>query len=186
MTTTAGAISSSPTGTLLDNIALFHADTAYPETKTMYRNVRGQFEDVTARLGSAMLAPRVSRGAAFADFDNDGDIDVLVTNNGQEPQLLRNDGGNRNHWLQLRLVGVRSNRDGIGARVTVKAGGITRVDEAKGGMSYQSAHDPRLHFGLGGTDRVASIEIRWPSGMIDRLADLPADRVITVREGSSH
>jgi hypothetical protein len=173
-------------GHVLDNIALFHADTGYPEPKTMYRNVRGQFEDVTARLGSAMLAPRVSRGAAFADFDNDGDIDVLVSNNGQEPQLLRNDGGNRNHWLQLRLAGVRSNRDGIGARVIVKAGGITQVDEAKGGMSYQSAHDPRLHFGLGGADRVASIEIRWPGGTIDRLADLPADRVITVREGSSH
>ena len=79
----------------------------------MYRNRRGTFEDVTAQLGPAMLTPRVGRAAAFADFDNDGDLDVLVTNNGQEPQLLRNDGGNRNHWLQLRLVGVRSNRDDL-------------------------------------------------------------------------
>src|SRR5262249_41453832 len=119
-----------------------------------------------------------------ADFDNDGDIDVLVTNNGQAPQLLRNDGGNRNNWLQLRLVGVRSNRDGIGARVKLTARGFTQVDEAKGGMSYQSAHDPRLHFGLGEATRVDSIEVRWPSGIVDRLKDVPADRVVTIKEGS--
>lgn len=173
-------------GHVLDNIHLFHADTAYEESKTMYRNLHGAFEDVTAQLGQSMLTPRVGRAAAFADFDNDGDIDVLVTNNGQEPQLLRNDGGNRKHWLLLRLVGVRSNRDGIGARVKLRARGLTQVEEAKGGMSYQAAHDPRLHFGLGDAARVDSIEIRWPSGVIDRLTDVPADRVLIVKEGASH
>jgi hypothetical protein len=172
-------------GHVLDNIELFHKDTTYAEPKTMYRNVRGVFEDVTSQLGPAMLAPSVARAAAFADFDNDGDIDILVTNNGGAPQLLRNDGGNRSHWIQLRLIGVRSNRDGIGARVKITAGGITQVDEAKGGMSYQAAHDPRLHFGLGGAARVDSIEIRWPSGQVDRLSDVAADRVVTVKEGAA-
>jgi hypothetical protein len=127
----------------------------------------------------------VGRAAAFADFDNDGDIDVLVTSNGGAPRLLRNDGGNGRHWIQFRLIGVRSNRDGIGSRVKLTAGGLTQVDEAKGGMSYQAAHDPRLHFGLGSAARVDSIEIRWPSGQIDRLLDVAADRVVTVREGAS-
>ena len=171
-------------GHVLDNIELFHKDASYAETKTMYRNLRGAFEDVTAQLGPAMLTPRVGRAAAFADFDNDGDVDVLVTNNGQAPQLLRNDGGNKKHWLQLRLIGTRSNRDGIGTRVKLIAGGLTQVDEAKGGMSYQAAHDPRLHFGLGAAAAANSIEIRWPSGAIDRLKDVPADRVVTIKEGS--
>jgi hypothetical protein len=173
-------------GHVLDNISLFHAETAYEETKTLFRNRRGTFDDVSAQLGPAMLTPRVGRAAAFADFDNDGDMDVLVTNNGQEPQLLRNDGGNRNHWLQVRLVGVRSNRDGIGARVRVTARGFTQVEEAKGGMSYQSAHDPRLHFGLGDVTRADSIEVRWPSGIIDHLKDVPANQVLIVKEGGSH
>ena len=149
----------------------------------MYRNRRGVFEDVTSQLGTAIQAPQVARAAAFADFDNDGDIDILVTTNGGAPQLLRNDGGNARHWIQLRLIGVRSNRDGIGARVKLTAGGFTQVEEAKGGMSYQAAHDPRLHFGLGGAARVDAIEIRWPSGQVDRLSDVAADRVVTVREG---
>jgi hypothetical protein len=170
-------------GHVLDNVELFHADTTYAEKKTIYRNQRGAFQDVTAQLGADLLIPRVSRAAAFADFDNDGDIDVLVTNNGQAPQLLRNDGGNRNHWLALRLAGVRSNRDGIGARVKLTAGGVTQVDEAKGGMSYQSAHDPRLHFGLGDIARADVIEVRWPSGIVDRLTNVPADRVVVVQEG---
>jgi hypothetical protein len=171
-------------GHVLDNIELFHKDTTHAEPKTMYRNLHGLFDDVTSRLGPALLTPQVGRAAAFADFDNDGDIDILVTSNGGAPRLLRNDGGNGKHWVQLRLIGVRSNRDGIGSRVKLIAGGLTQVDEAKGGMSYQAAHDPRLHFGLGSAARVDSIEIRWPSGQIDRLLDVPADRVVTVREGA--
>ncbi len=170
-------------GHVLDNIEMFHSDTTYAERKTVYRNSRGLFTDVTAQLGSDLQRPHVSRAAAFADFDNDGDVDVFVTNNGQAPELLRNDGGNRNHWLQLRLIGVRSNRDGIGARVKLSAGGFTEVDEVTGGTSYQSAHDPRLHFGLGASARVDSIEVAWPSGRVDKLTDLAADRVIVWREG---
>jgi hypothetical protein len=170
-------------GHVLDNVELFHPDTTFAERKTMFRNVRGAFTDVSAELGPDMLVERPSRAAAFADFDNDGDMDVLVTNSGGAPQLLRNDGGNRNHWLELRLVGVRSNRDGIGASVRLTAGGLTQTLQANGGMSYQAAHDPRLHFGLGQAARVDAIEVKWPSGRIDRLADVAADCVLTVREG---
>jgi hypothetical protein len=171
-------------GHVLDNVRRYHADTAYAEPKTVFRNLGGTFRDVTSELGPDLLEPRVSRGAAVADYDNDGDLDILVTNNGQAPQLLRNDGGNRKHWLQVRLIGTRSNRDGIGAVVRIAAGGRTQFDQAKGGMSYQSAHDPRLHFGLGDTLKVDVLEVKWPSGAVDNLTDLKADRVVTVKEGS--
>jgi hypothetical protein len=172
-------------GHVLDNVTRYHADTAYAEPKIVYRNVSGMFRDATAELGPDLRVPRVSRGLAIADYDNDGDLDVLITNNGQAPQLLRNDGGNRKHWIEVRLIGSKSNRDGIGAAVKVTAAGRTQFDQAKGGMSYQSAHDPRLHFGLGDATRVDSIEVKWPSGAVDRVVGAAADRVITIREGNS-
>ena len=172
-------------GHILDNIRLYHAGTAYAEPKLVFKNDgRGVFENVSGRLGPNIEAPRVSRGLAAADFDNDGDLDLLVSNNGQAPLLLRNDGGNRNHWLEIHLSGVRSNRDGVGARVKVVAGGLVSYDEVKGGMSYQSAQDLRLHFGLGARARVDSIEVRWPSGIVDRIADIASDRTIAVKEGA--
>ena len=172
-------------GHVLDNIELFHEGTRYQERKLVFRNVGGKFEEASARLGSAIARPRVSRAAAFADYDNDGDTDVLVANNGQAPQLLRNDGGNRNHWLQVRLIGTKSNRDGIGARVTVSSEGFVQAAERTGGGSYQSAHDPRLHFGLGLRDRVESVEIAWPSGQLDRIEAVVPNRVLVVREAES-
>lgn len=142
------------------------------------------FENVSGKLGADFQLPRVSRGAAIADFDNDGDLDILVNNNGQPPQLLRNDGGNGNHWLEILLVGTKSNRDGVGARVKVMAGNLTLFDQRKGGMSYQSAQDPRLHFGLGKQKMIDSVEIRWPSGMLTRLGSLRSDQIIAVKEGT--
>lgn len=171
-------------GHVLDNVSLFHAGTTWAEPKTMYHNAGGVFEDVSDRLGSDFVSPRVGRAAAFADFDNDGDIDILVANNGQAPQLLRNDGGNRRHWLGVRLTGVRSNRDGVGAKVRVKAGGATQVAQAKGGMSYQASHDPRLHFGLGDARVVDSLEVEWPSGTVDKFSGVTGDRFVVVKEGS--
>src|SRR5262249_53287306 len=153
-------------GHVLDNVTRYHADTAYAEPKVVYRNVKGMFRDATAELGPDLQAPRVSRGLAVADYDNDGDLDALVTNNGQPPQLFRNDGGKRKHWIEVKLIGSKSNRDGIGAAVKVISGGRTQFDQAKGGMSYQSAHDPRLHFGLDEATRVDSIEVKWPSGAV--------------------
>ncbi len=172
-------------GHVLDNIQLYHSDVQYAEPKLMFRNTgHGIFENVSDSLGADLRQPRVSRGVAAGDFDNDGDVDLLVSNNGQAPQLLRNDGGNGNHWLEMLLVGTKSNRDGVGARVEICAGDLVLYDQRKGGMSYQSAQDPRLHFGLGPHTKVDEAEILWPSGTVTRLANLQADQVIVVKEDS--
>lgn len=171
-------------GHILDNISLFNPDVAYAEPNLMFRNTgRGRFENVSQLLGPDFSEHWVSRGAAVGDYDNDGDLDILVSNNGQAPQLLRNEGGNANHWLSVRLRGTKSNRDGIGARLKVVTGGQTQVAEARGGMSYQSAQDPRIHFGLGDRAVVDLLEITWPSGIVDRFTQLEANRFIIVEEG---
>jgi hypothetical protein len=172
-------------GHVLDNIERYHADTKYAEPKLMFRNTgNGVFENVSDLLGSDFQLPRVSRGAAIGDFDNDGDLDILVNNCGQPPQLLRNDGGNANHWLEILLIGTKSNRDGVGARLKVSAGDLILYDQRKGGMSYQSAQDPRLHFGLGQHSTIDGIEISWPSGATTKLGSIKADQIIAVKEGS--
>jgi enediyne biosynthesis protein E4 len=171
-------------GHVLDNIQLYHAETRYAEPKLMFRNAgSGIFENVSDQLGPDFLLPRVSRGAAIGDFDNDGALDILVSNNGQSPQLLRNNGGSSNHWLQLFLIGTRSNRDAVGARAKVTAGDLVLYEERKGGMSYQSAQDPRLHFGLGQRSAIDQIEIKWPSGEVTKLTNLKADQILAVEEG---
>jgi enediyne biosynthesis protein E4 len=171
-------------GNVLDNIQRYHSEVQYAEPKLMFRNNgHGIFENVSDRLGADFQLPRVSRGAAVADFDNDGDLDILVNNCGQPPQLLRNDGGNANHWLEVFLIGTKSNRDGVGARVKLVAGDLTLYDQRKGGMSYQSAQDPRLHFGLGPQATVDAVEILWPSGVTTKLTSLKSDQIITVKEG---
>ncbi|HEX3121448.1 MAG TPA: CRTAC1 family protein, partial [Candidatus Acidoferrum sp.] len=172
-------------GHVLDNIERYHPGTLYAEPKMMFRNKGdGIFENVSDMLGGDFVAPRVSRGAAVGDFDNDGDLDILVSNNGEAPQLLRNDGGNSNHWLEILLIGTKSNRDAVGARVKVVAGDLKLFDQRKGGMSYQSSQDPRLHFGLNQQERVDAIEIRWPSGEVTKLENVKSDRIIAVREGA--
>jgi enediyne biosynthesis protein E4 len=172
-------------GHVLDNIERYHAGTQYAEPKLMFRNCgHGIFQNVSDRLGPDFQLARVSRGAAIGDFDNDGDLDILVSNNGQAPQLLRNDGGNANHWLEILLIGTKSNRDGVGARVKVSAGDLVLYDQRKGGMSYQSAQDPRLHFGLGQRSKIDEIEILWPSGMVTKLSNLKSDQIVAVEEGT--
>lgn len=170
-------------GHILDNIHLYHAEVTYAEQNLLYKNDgTGRFSKTSNSVRGDLKQLFVSRGAAVADFDNDGDVDVLVSNNGQRAQLFRNDGGNRNHWLRIQLVGKESNRDGVGARVKVVAGDLTQYDERKGGSSYQSAQDPRLHFGLGHRVLVDSIEVTWPSGLREVFHSLESNRTIIIEE----
>ena len=171
-------------GAMLDNITMYHSEISFPEPKLMFRNLgRGKFEKVSEQMGADFMKPTVGRGMAVADFDNDGDLDVAISNSNDFPQLLRNDGGNANHWLEVMLVGVKSNRDGRGAALKLTTEGFVEYRQAEGGMSYMSAHDPRIHFGLGQRKTVESLEITWPSGVVDKLANVPINQTITVKEG---
>jgi hypothetical protein len=172
-------------GAMLDNVNLYHSEVTYKEPLLMYRNLgKGQFAKVSESLGSDFMRPIVGRGLATADFDNDGDIDVAVNIRGDYPELLRNDGGNANHFLEVLLIGTKSNRDGIGASLKLTSEGFVHVEQSKGGMSYMSASDPRIFFGLGKRTKIESLEITWPSGQVQKLTDLPADQIIAVKEGS--
>jgi hypothetical protein len=172
-------------GAMLDNVNLYHSEVRYKEPLLMYRNLgKGQFAKVSDSLGADFIRPIVGRGLGTADFDNDGDVDIATTNRDDFPSLLRNDGGNANHWLEVLLIGTKSNRDGIGASLKLTSGGVVHVEQAKGGMSYMSASDPRIHFGLGKRTRIDSLEITWPSGQVDRLTTVPIDRIIAVKEGA--
>src|SRR5262249_45491331 len=148
------------TGHVLDNIERYHAGVTWAEPKQIFRNLGGGvFADVSKQLGPDVQKPTVTRGLAAGDYDNDGDIDILLNNGGGVPQLGRNEGGNGGHGMEILLVGAKSNRDGVGARVKVTAGDRTWTDQRKGGMSYQSAQDPRLHFGLGSRTKVDALEV---------------------------
>lgn len=134
---------------------------------------------------AALQERRVSRGACYGDYDEDGDLDMLLLNLDDYPTLLRNDGA-KGHWLMLRLVGRQSNRGGVGARITAFAGGKKQVREVIAGSSFLGGQDPRVHFGLGGISAVDSLEVRWPSGAKDQLYRLAVDRLLVIEEGSSH
>jgi hypothetical protein len=156
----------------------------FKQRKVVYRNRRdGRFEDVTARSGEDVTALYSSRGCAFGDFDNDGDMDVVIINMNEAPSLLRNDSTSPNHWIKVKCVGTRSNRTAIGARVRVQAGGISQIDEVMSGGSYVSQNDLRLHFGLGEARRVDQLDVRWPTGETETFRDLPVNRLFVIEEG---
>jgi hypothetical protein len=156
----------------------------YRQRNLVHHNNRdGTFAEVGAELGLPFTEKHTGRGAAFGDIDNDGDVDVIINNLDGVPQLLRNDGGNANNSVLIKTVGVKSNRDGIGARVTVVSGDLTQVDEVHSGGSYLSQNDLRLHFGLEKRTKIDSIEVRWPSGVVDKVANLNANRILTIKEG---
>ena len=172
-------------GAMLDNVQLYHSEVSYKEPLLMYRNLgKGHFEMVSDSLGPDFVRPVAGRGLATADYDNDGDTDAAINVRGGYPELLRNDGGNSNHWLEVLLIGTRSNRDGIGASLKLTSQGETHLEQAKGGMSYMSASDPRILFGLGKRTRIDSLEVTWPSGQVDKLTNVPIDRIIAVKEGT--
>jgi hypothetical protein len=156
----------------------------YRQRKLFYRNLRNSaFADLSNEAGAALQARRVSRGAAFGDYDEDGDIDVIVNELDGAPSLLRNDGGAQaGNWLKLKLTGTKSNRNAVGARVTVRTGALTQVDEIRAGDSYLSHSDWRLHFGLGKARVVEEVTIRWPRGKVEKLTKVAANRVLSVVE----
>src|SRR4029079_2238479 len=136
----------------------------------VYRNNRdGTFAEVAALLGAQLTEPRVGRGAAFGDLDDDGDVDLVINNLDGAAQVLRNDGGNAGNALIVKTVGVKCNRDGIGAKIKVVAGDLTLIDEVRSGGSYISQNDMRVHFGLDRRTKVDSIEVRWPNGAIETI-----------------
>jgi enediyne biosynthesis protein E4 len=171
-------------GAMVDNVALYHSEVSYKEPLLMFRNLgRGHFAMTSAVLGPDFLRPVAGRGLAVADFDNDGDIDIAINNRGDYPELLRNDGGNANHWLEVLLIGTKSNRDGIGSVLKLTSEGFVHVEQAEGGTSYMSASDPRIQFGLDKRSKIDSLIITWPSGQVDKLTNVPIDSIIAVKEG---
>jgi hypothetical protein len=177
-------------GHVYPEVEQLKTEAGYAQRKLLYKNLRnGHFADISFQAGPGISEPSPSRGAAFGDFDNDGDIDVVVNTVNDYPQLLRCDSKLDHNWIKIRTVGTKSNRSGIGARLacTTHVAGETKphrqIDEVRSGGGYFSQSDLRVHFGLGKAEKVDQLEIRWPSGQIDTLKDIKANQVIYVKEG---
>jgi hypothetical protein len=174
-------------GHVSDDIAVVQPTVRYAQPAGIYRNTGNRkFEDVSGKLGRALQKPVVGRGIAFADVDNDGDLDLVITANNGPARLLRNDNANQNDLLRVKLIGTKSNRDGVGARVALTtATGATMTRVVKGGSSYLSQSELPLTFGLGkpGSTRIVRLQIVWPSGRKDSIADLKPNQVVTIQEG---
>jgi len=171
-------------GHILDNISAVHPEVEYAERNLVLRNMGGgRFEDVSARMGRALDRKEVSRGLAIADFDNDGDMDVAISNNGQSGVLLRNEQGHKRSWIAFQLIGRESSRDAVGAKVFVEHNGMRQVRMVKGGTSYLSTSDARVYFGLGDDKFVDKVEVDWPSGRKEVVGRLRGGRVYAIEEG---
>ncbi len=177
------------TGNVYPEVEKVFKEYPHRSPRLIYRNMgNGRFKEVTGECGPGAQEVHSSRGCAFGDYDNDGDMDVLIMNMNEPPSLLRNDyNGSRrgaNNWLALKLVGVKSNRSAIGARVRVKTGAHQQTQEISSQSSYYSHNDPRLHFGLGASSRADQIEIRWPNGQTEIIKDIAANQFVTIKEGA--
>jgi len=177
-------------GHVYPEVEQLKTEAGYAQRKLFYRNLRnGRFEDISTQLGLGISDPVAARGCAFGDFDNDGDVDVVVNPVNDYPQLLRCDSKLENNWLKVKTIGTKSNRSGIGARLKCVSRPSDekdihqQIDEVRSGGSYYSQNDLRVHFGLGNADKVQLLEIRWPSGQIDQLKNISVNQLIFVKEG---
>ena len=160
-------------GHVLDNITDIDRSTTYPQRNLLFRNLGdGTFDDVSNQSGTGLALQKVSRAAAFGDYDNDGDLDILVTNWNQTADLLRNEDGNLNNWIQIDVVGTKSNKSGIGTRIKLVTGNLKQYQEVQSGGSYLAFSDLRVHFGVGDVKKIDLIEIHWPSGHVDQYKNL--------------
>ena len=174
-------------GHLQENISLF-SDSTYPQADLLFRNTRQQnntyrFTNASIEVGMTQLSKKVSRGAAFGDYDNDGDIDIFLNNSNQPVTLLRNEGGNSNHWLTVQLIGMQSNVSGIGTKIVLKTGDLSLFREVRSGASYLSQSDLRLHFGLGENSQVDTLEVHWQSGLKEQFSNLKSNQILRIKEG---
>jgi len=171
-------------GDIIDNASLFRDNTSHEQRNLLLQNDgTGKFRDVGGTSGPGFALKKVSRALVVGDLDNDGDLDILIGNNGQTADLLRNDGGNRNNALLIRTIGSKSNRDGIGAQMKLTVGGKVLMRHVKAGSSYQGQNDLRAHFGLAGSQQADSLEILWPGGSVETLGAIKANQIVSVTEG---
>jgi hypothetical protein len=174
------------TGHVYPEVEAYHLDADFLSPRFVYRNLgNGKFKDVSKEMGPGVNARYSSRGCAFGDFDNDGDLDVLVLNMNDYPSLLRNDGGNQQNWIIIKLLGTKCNRTAIGARVRVVIGKHAQTDEVHSGTSVMSQSDLRLQFGLGKVKQIDLIEVKWPTTQnVEKFTNIEANRFLTIKEGS--
>jgi enediyne biosynthesis protein E4 len=176
-------------GHVYPEVGKLTTEAGYAQRKVLYQNQRnGNFKDITEKIGGAILEPTASRGCAFGDYDNDGDIDVVINPVNATPDLIRCDSSTKNNWLTIKAIGTKSNRSGIGAHIKIEFEEDKKirslVDEVRSGGSYYSQNDLRVHFGLGNVTRVKSIEVVWPNGTVDKFSDVGSNQIIVVKEGA--